>query len=415
MAKKIHTYQKSIIYKKIVYTSMMSLIYLVGRRIPLPLVDLSKTQSVFSNNMALDFTSYITGGNMSQSSIFSLGLGPWMTTMIIWGFISMSERLNINKMPEKKVQLWQNFLIFVIALVQALGVVSMTRFDESVAFSENYLNIWIVTIFVMAGSFLLMFLANLNTVHGIGAMSPIILVGMISSMPARIISSMQDLPKELMWILIVIGVLTLFGMVMTIMFELAEIRLPLERIMIHNDFLEKSYIPLKLNSAGGMPFIFATSIFSLPQLLVSALNIWFPENTWIASFVAQLNLTNIIGIMLYAVIISYLTMGFSNMSIQPEKLAKNLRKNGDYIPNVKPGKETLRYIKRHVNQIVKISIVFMLIIAVWPLLFGLFFEIGQGLLTLPGSVVILISMFFNMFNQYSAMKMLNRYKPIMNS
>lgn len=401
--------------KKVATTLLIILAYLIGRHIPLPLVDVDASAFGGINRELMNIASLVSGGDFSQISVFTLGLGPWMSTMILWGFFSTSKRLNLQKMSMVVSDRWRKIMMIIISIIQSLGLLSFMKFQTWILPFERIGFLMIVAFLSIAGCFIIMWLANLNMMFGIGSSSIIILVGLISSLPARLskaISKDSHMNQHL-WVYGVIVAFAIIALVVTIFLERAEYRIPLERVMIHNDFAHKSYIPIKMNVAGGMAIMYGMTLLVLPQYLFSGLQMLYPDNKTLSYLVSNLTLSKTIGLSVYLVILFLLTIGFALVNVKPDKVTESLQEMGDYIHDIKPGKPTFKYLNRIVKQVGFLGGFYTCFIIGVPLVLGHMYKIDSTISTLPGTILILSTLLFTIFDQVDMLRINKQYHDIL--
>ncbi|MCK1226839.1 accessory Sec system protein translocase subunit SecY2 [Streptococcus uberis] len=406
---------KSPLKKKVLFTSIIILVYLLGRHIPLPLVDVEASSFGGVNRDLLNIASLVSGGDFSRVSLFTLGLGPWMSTMILWGFFSTSKRLNLEKMSMIVADRWKKIIMVIISIIQTLGILSFMRFQTWLLPFDRIGFLIPVTFITITGCFVIMWLANLNMLFGIGSSSIIILVGMVSSLPVRLTDALKKDHhlNSHWWVYAIIVGFALLALVVTIFLERAEYRIPLERVMIHNDFARKSYIPVKMNVAGGMAIMYGMTLLVLPQYLFSGLQMLYPDNKLLSSLISNLVLTKLMGLSVYLVILFLLTIGFALVNVKPDKVTENLQQMGDYIHGLKPGKPTFKYLNRTVKQVGLLGGFYTCLIIGIPLLLGYFFKIDSTISTMPGTILILSTLLFTIFEQVDMLKLSKQYQNIL--
>ncbi|MGT2934215.1 accessory Sec system protein translocase subunit SecY2 [Streptococcus catagoni] len=406
---------KSPLPKKLAFTSVIILVFLIGRHIPLPLVDIESYDTLGLNQELLSVASLITGGDFSQVSLFTLGLGPWMSTMIIWGFLGSSKKLNVKKMSQRIADKWKKIIMVMISLVQALGLMSFMTFQKAFLQTNRSFLVLILVFVTITGCFVIMWLSNLNIKFGIGSSSIVILVGLLSTLPNRLSKSFQaDLfHSEHLWVYGVIIIFCLLSLVLTVFLERAEYRIPVERVMIHNDFANKSYVPIKLNVAGGMSIMYGMTLLVLPQYLFSALKLIFPESKLLSLLISHFQLSELFGLSAYLIILFLLTIGFALVNVKPDQLTENLQEMGDYIHNVRPGRQTFLFLNKKVKQIGVLGGLYTCFIIGVPLVLGYLYRLDSTISTLPGTTLILATLLFSIFDQVAMLKLNRQYKDVL--
>ncbi|HEM3503370.1 TPA: accessory Sec system protein translocase subunit SecY2 [Streptococcus suis] len=279
LAQLVRKIQGSLVLKKIIWAIGIVLVYMLGKYTPLGTLPLHPGV-VHSYNLtnSLDALAMVSGGNFSTYNLFSLGLAPWMTSMILWRFLSLFDLVKTG--TRKQLHVSQMFLLLLIAFIQSLGLTYASDF-YNVSFlgmNSEWLPRLTSIVVMVAGSFVLMWLANLNVRKGIGGASVII----ISNMTLAFLTNVVQLIKssrfsivEWMLVLLLIGLGSSLLIALTIKVYRAEYRIPIRRIMIVSSLAEETYIPIKITPAGGMPFMYAMTLMVLPTLVFSALGTFF--------------------------------------------------------------------------------------------------------------------------------------------
>lgn len=384
--------------KRMLMMLLIVAVYIWGRNVPLPFIQMTtpeeqpKAVSIF--NIALD----VTGGDLTQFSIFSLGLSPWMSTMILWRFFTMGSNWDEKKFTTRTLDSWRYLITFVIATIQSIGILPLLELQTKT------INFWgwvintklILVLFTVAGCFYLIWLANMNSKYGIGNMTIFILAGMLIKWPqglyqfffeSEVFESEFILPGS-----ISIFVIMLVIVILTIIIEKSEYRITIKRILLNSRLSEQSYIPIKLNPAGGMPIMYAMTLMALPRYLLQAVNGLFPDVTYINQLNDRLSLTDPLGVSMYIVMLVLLTVGFSFVNINPDELAKTLKESSDYLLNIRPGMETQRFLNRKVFQISLIAGLYIGLVAGLPMFLAVVNDSWSFLASTPGMIIIIVSL-----------------------
>lgn len=400
---------------RIAFTLMILTIFITGRNIPLPLVDVEQSinESPFFETISIS-----TGGDIANLSIFVLGIGPYMSTMIIWRFITLGNFIDERKIPRRIVDRWKNILTLIIAVIQSLGILSNVHFNQQISFfGNNWLVLTVTSLFSVAGTFFLIWLGNKNALFGFGNTTIIILAG--------IILRWFDFLKELFYIditifseiqlqfLLFLGIWVVFIFITSIFVELSEQRLPLHRITISGQFANDSYLPIKLNPAGGLPIMYALTVMSLPQYLFQALTLIIPDNEVLQYLILHLQMSDPFGVMIYACLIFGLGIGFAYINISPSDLAESLQKSGDYISNIPSGKPTYNYLTKKIGRMAFVGATWLATATVVPWIIGLLEPSLSQVSTLVANVVILVSIAVTIIQEIQTVYIRKQYKSIL--
>ncbi len=408
----------SALKKRFICLLAIVMIYRLGQKIPLPLLDVQQLNQNNANNDIFSTFVMLTGGNMDNYSLFSVGLAPWMTAMILWQIYSQNKKNQLKKYPKDKIDLIKYIICLLISTFQSVGVYIMIE-KNKLLIDTGYPSIstlLILVIVLTSGTFLLVWLANINTEYGFGGISSLIAVNVIARFANNIfhmlvqVSTSQDLYFQVSIILIALLLTLLFPV--WIFIHLIERRYPLKRPMINNKYAQRAYIPIKLNTAGAMPIMFSISFFMIPQYLLTILNYIFPKNQGLQYVMEQMRLTKPIGIAVYLLLLFILSMGFSFLNYNLSDLVESLQKNGDYLLDIKPGRMTYQFLSKRLFKYSLIGSVLLILISGLPLLISLENPDLLNFTMLPGSLLILVSILLNLIQEYELYQMSNLYQPL---
>ena len=286
---------QSIITKRVLWTVFFLFIYCLGNRLVLPFVDL-KNANIFGGAMgSLAFSSAMMGGNLRSMSLFSVGLSPWMSAMILWQMFSFSKKMGLKNLPVEIQDRRRMYLALAIALVQSLAVSLNLPIVSGV---NAGLVVFMNTILLIAGTFFLVWLSDLNSLFGIGGSIVILMASMMANLPYQIMDSVEKLGIgwEVLFPLILFSLIFLYvsGIV-----QRARYRISINKINIHNRFKQYSYLDIMLNPAGGMPFMYAMSLVSIPQDVFMLIQFMHPENKWASEAIKALTVGRPLWLVIY--------------------------------------------------------------------------------------------------------------------
>ena len=371
------------IRKRISFTLIGLLIFALGTTIPVP-----GTEGAISSLGLWELYNAIGGGALKNFSIFALGVMPYISASIITGILQMdivpyfTELKESGEQGRQKINQINRYLGIVIAFIQGFAMAfTFIKGASTIQYFE-------IAIILTGGTALLLWLGDQITQKGIGnGISLIIMAGIISTVPKMFIDTFSTLVTSrtgslfigivgfslfvLLYLLIVVGV---------VFEECSERRIPIQysNRTTASYGQKQNYIPFKINSAGVMPVIFASVLLSIPTFIAGILG----SDSGFSLFVSKyIDYSTPVGFVLYMILIFVFGYFYTNMQINPKELAKNLNRNGGYIPGIRPGIETENYIKRILNRITVLGSTFIAVIAGLPIVFSSFISTG-----LPASV-----------------------------
>lgn len=356
--------------KKILFTLMMFLIFRIGSHIPVPGIDKTQIAALIEQIKLLGFFDTISGSALKNVSIFAMSITPYINASIIIQLLTVIfPRLEaIAKDDRKKIVEYTRYLTVGLGFIQALGMAFYFRNSGAMA-DASVMSMIIVILSLSAGTACLMWIGELITEKGIGnGISLIIFAGIVSRIPggiAYLIEYAQQGVMNIVFILIFL-VVALAAIICVIIVNQGERRVPVQyakRVVGRKMYGGQStHIPIKVNSAGVIPVIFAMSLMFFPGTIAS----FFPDNA-VASWISQnFSFDNVAYNLIYAVLIIFFTYFYSSITFNPIDVADNIRKNGGFIPGIRPGRPTSEYIMKVMSRITFFGGLFLACIAVLP-------------------------------------------------
>jgi len=399
---------QSIITKRVLWTLFFLFIYCLGNQLVLPFVDL-KNANIFGGTIgSLAFSSAMMGGNLRSMSLFSVGLSPWMSAMILWQMFSFSKKMGLKNLRLKTQLQRRMYLALGIAIVQSLAVSLNLPIVSGVNAS---LAIFMNTILLIAGTFFLVWLSDLNSLFGIGGSIVILMASMMANLPYQIMDSIEKL--GIGWnVLLPLILFSLIFLYVSGVVQRARYRISINKINIHNRFKQYSYLDIMLNPAGGMPFMYAMSLVSIPQYVFMLIQFIHPENKWTSGAIKALTVGQPLWLLVYLVMLFVLGLAFAFVNVSGEQISERMRKSGEYIYGVYPGQETSAYINHLVLRLGFIGALYMLFMAGAPMLIILVNPDYLQLSMIPGTFLIFSGMIYNVNEEMKALKLNTSYTPL---
>ena len=400
--KQVFAPQNKDIRRRIMYTLIALLIFSLGTSIRIP-----GTEEVTRDLGFLELLNAMNGGALKQFSIFALGVTPYISASIITSLLQMdiipyfSDLAKEGPAGRAKLNKINRYLGLIMGFVQ--GIAMGYAFLEPGSSAIEYLR---VALILTAGTAFLLWLGDQITSKGVGnGISVIIMAGIISSVPTMFIDAFNAiitfdttqtifigaclfLVFVLVYLLIVIGV---------VFIQITERRIPIQYAnqSTYNSNKKKNYIPFKINSAGVMPVIFASAIISVPGLLTGVIN-----NDGYTMFVNNyMSFSSPIGFSLYMVLIIVFAYLYTFLQFKPSELSKNLNKSGGYIPGIRPGDETSKYIKVILARLTFVGAIFLIIVAGLPVVFGNVSNLPTSVTIGGTGLLIIVGVALEIYNQ----------------
>lgn len=419
------------IRRRIFYVLMVLVLIRIGSQIPVPGVNSDFFKNYFQGNQSNDaftFLNAFTGGGFSSFSIFALSITPYITSSIIVQLLTIAipkleEMQRDGEDGRKKLTAITRVLAVVLSLVESIAM--SIGFGNQLILKLNVMNVIVVVVALTAGSTLLMWIGEQINEKGIGnGISMILLVNILSRVPADMVTLYQNFVKGktiakagLAWVIIlavIIGVI-----VLTLILNGAERRIPVQysQKMVGRRQVgaKSSHIPLKVNTGGVIPIIFASSIMSTPGIILSfrqkqpggfwgkffsmlSSGNWFKPSDWILT----------IGVVIYIVLVIFFAYFYTSITFNPMEVADNMKKSGGFIPGIRPGKPTELFLQGVLKYTIFIGAVGLIIVAVIPYVFNGLFNAN---VSFGGtSLIIIVSVILETMKQVESRLLVRNYR-----
>lgn len=402
---------KAIVIKKFLWTLFFLFIYVLGTKLTLPFVDMSKAVAMDGTSTTLNYATALMGGNLRSMSLFSVGLSPWMSSMLIWQMFAVSKRLGLSKLPLEVQERRRMLLTLVIALIQSVALVLNLPLQEAAGADMTTIMV-LDTLVLMAGTYFLIWLTDLNAAMGLGGSIMIVMASMIAYIPQDIWNSIQELKISSLWLALML-VFSLVFLYLAVTVERSKYRIPVNKINIHNRFKKYSYLDIRLNPAGGMPIMYAMTLVSIPQYFLLIIHFLQPDNQLIEQWIEALSMGSPAWFILYLLTIFILALAFAFINISGDQIAERMQKSGEYIENVYPGGATRRYINGLVTYFALVGAFYLIMIAGLPMMVVLLDIRYLRLSMIPGIFMIFIGMVFSIKDEVDALTLNDRYRSLL--
>lgn len=363
--------------RRILMTILLLVVYRLGSFIPVPYIDADQLKSLVSDNGLFGLFNIISGGNFGSFTIFAMGITPYINASIIMNLLAFAIPAleSLQKEGEegrKKIAQYTRYLTIVLAIIQALG---MSLSYRNLLVDSTPFKVFTVVLIVTAGTLFLTYLGEKITEIGIGnGVSLIIFISIVSRIPAtigNIYTYMQNGTMNIIQLLLFIIFIVVATIAVVAVTE-GQRKIPIQyakRVVGRKMYGgQNTHIPLRVNMAGVIPIIFASSLTLLPATLAN----FFPNSgfaKWVQTYFAWgMPVTTII----YVVLTVAFTYFYTAVTFNPFDIADNIKKQGGYVPGIRPGKPTVDYFTRIMNRLTLFGGIFLAIIAIIPIIVGHF-------------------------------------------
>ena len=357
--------------RRILFTLAALFVYRLGAHVPTPGVDAAALGKLFDQGTLLGFLDLFAGGALSRFSIFALGVTPYINSSIVMQLLAVVVP-SIEKMQKegeegrKKIVQWTRYGTIVFAFIQAVGMTGWLR--GLGIYSGGMLDIILVSLTLTTGAVAVMWLGEIMSDHGIGnGISLLIFAGIVVRIPEAIIRTVSlvrlgEMNVLVMLLAIIIMVAVIAGCVML---QEGQRRLPVQyaKRMVGNKMYggQSSFIPLRVNTAGVIPIIFASSVLLFPYTIAGL----FQHS--IARMIQQaMSPSSPIYMILYVLMIIFFSYFYTAVVFKPEDISNNMKKNGGFILGIRPGKPTTDYIEKVMGRITLGGSIALAVIAIIP-------------------------------------------------
>ncbi|MCI9583584.1 preprotein translocase subunit SecY [Clostridiaceae bacterium] len=424
------------IREKLLYTFFMLIVIRIGSQLPIPGVQTTFFKELFErqSNDAFGFINTITGGSLTNMSVFALSITPYITSSIIMQLLTIAipkleEMQREGEDGRKKIAEYTRYLTVGLALMQSVAM-SVGFGGRGLLLNFNAMSVIVAVATMTAGSAMLMWIGERITEHGIGnGISIVLLFNIISSMPNDMITlyerflSGKIVAVQVVSAIIIIAVI-LAMVVFVIVLQDGERRIPVQyskkmqgRKMVGG---QSTNIPLKVNTAGVIPVIFASSLMSFPVVIAG----FFPvdpasiggkilmvlrSDSW---FRPEMPLYSI-GMVVYVALIVVFAYFYTSITFNPLEVANNMKKSGGFIPGIRPGKPTSDYLNNILNYIVLIGVCGLIVVCLIPIIISGLFTVNQ--LSFGGtSLIIIVGVVLETIKAVESQMLVRNYKGFLN-
>lgn len=383
------------IRSRILFTVFILFIFRLGTHITIPGVNAASLQDI-ADLPFLNMLNLVSGSSIQRFSIFAMGVSPYITASIIVQLLQMDivpkfvEWSKQGEVGRRKLNQATRYITLVLAFAQSVTITAGFNYFTQLGFVKNpTVTTFILIGFILTtGTMFVTWLGEQITEKGIGnGVSMIIFAGIISQLPGSIKEIVEDyfinIDSSQLWKSALVALALVIAVLIVITFvtfvQQAERKIPIQYTKRMTGAPTSSYLPLKVNAAGVIPVIFASSFLTTPSAIIQALASSHSDEKWYEVVTTLFSYNTVPGAALYTVLIVGFTFFYAFVQVNPEKLAENLQKQGSYIPSIRPGRGTEEYVSGLLMRLSTVGSVFLGLVALLPI-------IAQMVWNLPGSI-----------------------------
>ncbi|KRK97124.1 preprotein translocase subunit SecY [Secundilactobacillus odoratitofui DSM 19909 = JCM 15043] len=413
------------IRNKILFTLMVLVVFRIGSYITVPGVNAKALQSVASSGL-VSILNMFSGGGLTNYSIFAMGVSPYITAQIVIQLLQMDivpryvEWSKQGEVGRRKLNQHTRYLTIILAFVQSIGITAGFNTLSSLNLVQNpgFKTYAMIGLVLTGGTMLTTWMGDMITDHGLGnGVSMIIFAGIIARMPTGLQmlyqNYLQNLTKSDWWqgALIVVGLLIIVLIIVTFVtwVQQADRKIPIQYTRRVSGDPDSSYLPLKVNVAGVIPVIFASSFIATPQTILMAFANNHSEDTWYQVMTNIFNMQSTGGTILYTILIVLFTFFYAFVQVNPQKLSENLQKQGSYIPGVWPGHETQVYVSNLLMRLSTVGALFLGLVALIPLVAQNVWNLDESIGLGGTSLLIVVGVAIQTIQQIEGLMMKRTY------
>ena len=406
------------IRKKLLITALILIVFRLVAHIPVAGVDRSLLKALFGGSALFSLLDIFSGGTLGNFSIAALGLGPYINASIILQLLtfvvpSLEELQKEGEYGQEKINQYTRFLTIPLAAMQGFGMYLLLR-GQGIIQTLPPIALVSFVITMLAGTMLSIWLGELITQYGLGnGVSFLIFAGIISRLPATLGQTAGLVTTQNLVMIGVFGLLATLVVGVVVFMSEAVRRVPIQyaRRTKGNILGSSSYLPLKLNQAGVIPIIFALSLILMPSMVTQFIGAaGGGRAAEIAQQISQaLNPQSLVYNVLYFVLVVGFTYFYTTVVFNPEKLAENLQKNGGFVPGIRPGPQTAKYLNFVLSRITLVGALFLGLIAILPSIVQQFVNI-PNLVVGGTSILIVVSVVLELTRDLESQLIMRKYE-----
>lgn len=419
MFKKLLTLLKNKeIRKRILFTVFIFIVYRYGCTLTVP--GINKDSISISSDSVFSIMNLLGGGSLTNFSIFALGVSPFITASIIVELLAgvipaLQDMKDEGEKGRKKIERISRFMAFFLAIVQGWSIVYGFNHQYGIMSDTSIMSYAFVILVLVGGTMAISWLADLITLHGVGnGMSMLIFAGIVAQLPHTFFSNFtrtvliaegeQQITQ---------GIIHFIGFVLiylALVFSAIVIENAVKKVHIMNSTgrlnngTTSSFMPIKLNSAGVIPIIFAQSIITVPQMVMSFVN----TNAY-DKMNSVLSFGTVSGLIIYALLIFLMAFFYTSVVLDTEEIANRFKKDGFFIPNVRPGKDTEKYLNLVIRRTTLLGALFITIMGILPYTLAFFATVTSTSALGGTGIIVAVGVILETIENFNSIQTENKY------
>ncbi|WP_213421538.1 preprotein translocase subunit SecY [Bhargavaea massiliensis] len=417
------------IRKKILFTLALLIVFRLGTFIPVPNVDASALQAADQFSL-IGFLNTFGGGALANFSILAMGIMPYITASIIVQLLQMdvvpkfAEWAKQGEVGRRKLAQFTRYFTIVLAFIQSIAMsYGFNRmYGGTLIQNDSIATYLVIAVVLTAGTAFLLWLGEQITENGVGnGISIIIFAGIVAAIPNAVnqiyAQQIQDAGDQLFLNILILVLLALAVVAITV--GVVYVQEALRKIPVQyakrvtgrgrQQAGQQTHLPLKVNAAGVIPVIFAVAFIITPQSIAS----FFGQNRWTAAIIEIFDYTKPVGMIIYIALIIAFTFFYAFIQVNPENVSDNLKKQGAYIPGIRPGQDTQNYLTRVLNRLTFVGAIFLAVISVLPIFFISLAGLPQSVQIGGTSLLIVAGVALQTMKQLESQLVKRHYKGFM--
>ena len=412
------------LFARLRFVLLAIIIYRIGTHIPVPGINPAQLEALFNQNQGtiLGLFNMFSGGALERMSILALGIMPYISASIIMQLMaavtpSLEALKKEGESGRRKITQYTRYLTVALALLQATGM-SVGMANQGLAYTTGFSFLFIAIVSLVTGAVFMMWLGEQVTERGIGnGISLLIFAGIVAGLPSAIGQSLEQARQGEMNILVLLGILAL---AIAVVYLVVFIERGQRRITVNYAKQQRgnkmyqgqsSHLPLKVNMAGVIPAIFASSILLFP----ASIGQWFGQNNegmeWLQELSLAIGPGQPLNILLFSALIIFFCFFYTALMFNPDEVADNLKRSGAFLPGIRPGKQTAKYIDGVLTRLTMFGSIYITLVCLLPQFLVVFWNVPFYLGGTSLLIVVVVVMDF--MAQVQSHLMSHQYESVM--